>query len=290
MRAVLSGGTADAFVIEGDIDIADTATASVSFKVWFDPDFTATADDTVALFELQGTTNIATGSIGFRYVEATDVINFGIGGDDEQVAPTAFGAEAIQRGVWYTVEGKFNIETNASGTFDLYVSRSDHRGDTAAVASGTSIDGIAVLRGVLGIQDHLATTLGTILFDDFKFDDLQLFHDARRFPDDKLLTKTGHILTGPGSFDGIELLSGAGTNNVLTVFDTSVANTDDEGNIAVEIKNLTNNELVPSRGPVTVSRGAYVVMSGTNPRAIARGIRGSTYGSVANARSQSIGT
>ncbi len=70
LRAQLTGGTADAHVLEGDINMAANDTRYVRFNVWFSPDFDATANDTVSMFELEASGTVEL-SIGFRYVAAT---------------------------------------------------------------------------------------------------------------------------------------------------------------------------------------------------------------------------
>jgi len=263
MRAVLSGGTADAVVSEGDIDIADTVTRWFRFNVWFSPTFDATADDTVALFELQGSGNAVTASVGFRYVAATDVINIGIGGAASGAVPGNWDAAAIERNVWYTVEAKVNIETDASGTVDLYVTKDGLNGNTTAVASGSSITNIAVTHGVLGIQDHLATTTGVILIDDFVMDDAQLFHVRDRYPFQKVMTKSGHAFVGPGQIDIAALLS-TGADNVLKLYDTDIALVNDDQGFVTE---LDMSAFSSVEGPLTFYRGCYCELAGTSPRA-----------------------
>lgn len=270
MRVQLRGGTTDATLIEGDIDIADTVTRHFNFDVMFSPDFTGTANDTFHLFELQGAANLATTAIGARIVSATNVINFGIVQDDEAVvdANMTFAAAEVERGVWYTLSSTVLINAAATGTNDLFITREGDDSQTTADIALTSQDGIAVLRGVLGVQDNDATTTGDILFDNFVFDDGRLHAAKERFPISKLLTKTGHAFVGPGKIDRVSLLSGAATNCVLSIFDTDVAYTNDPSNIVAELKNLTNNEVVTRDRPIEVQRGCYIVLSGTTPRAV----------------------
>jgi hypothetical protein len=47
LRLTLSGGTADATLTEGDLNIAANTLSWFGFGIWFSPTFTATADDTV---------------------------------------------------------------------------------------------------------------------------------------------------------------------------------------------------------------------------------------------------
>lgn len=286
MRATLTGGTADATVTEGDIDIAANVNRFVKFDVWFSPDFTGTANDTVHLFEIQSTGPAIEGTLGFRIVAATNAINFGTG----ELAPTVFAAENVERGKWYTVELDIDLDAGGGddGTLDLFVTKENTPFTTTAVASVASLDQAAVIQGVLGVQNHLATTTGTILFDNFRFDDARIFPERRRFSEQVLLTKTGHAFVGPGKLESISLLSGAGTDNVVSVFDTDIGSTSIAGNVVAELKNTANNQLVIADDIPQVVRGCFVQMSGTNPRALVNIERNAMGRSVANIRQLGI--
>lgn len=266
LRATLSGGTADAFVTEGDINISAAARNYFRFYMWLSPTFTATADDTINIFE-----GIATATVeftfGLRVVAATNVINFGIG----ETAPTSFTPQSIERGVWYAIELDVTVDDGGSddGTIDLRITKEGEPSSDDIVATQVgSLDQGAITSGVLGVQNHLATTTGTILFDQFVQDDARIYPITRRFDDTILMTKTGHAFVGRGIVDNVTLMSGAGTDCVVTIFDTNKADTADATNTVTELKNTANNETVDPAGmPVDLVRGAYVQLSGTNPRA-----------------------
>jgi len=265
MRAVLSGGTGDAYVKEGDINISLATNNFFAFNIWFSPDFTGTANDTFNLFEAQSTSNVAEVTVSGRIVAATDVINLGIG----KTAATSWSAIAIERGKWYCVEIDATPAGSSAGTIDVYITR---EGDTpAAAVSATqvgSLTNLAVTHGVLGVQDHLATTTGTILFDRFIQDDARIYPQQDRFPQVTHLTKSGHVFVGNGVVDNVTLLSGAGTDNIIKLFDTDASTTTDLANPSIELKNTANNETVDPAGvPTNFTKGCFVSMSGTNPRA-----------------------
>jgi hypothetical protein len=291
MRATLSGGTADAFVTEGDLNIAADGVGHIKFDIWFSPTFDATADDTVHLYEAQGAANAIQAVVGFRYVAATDVINFGIG----ELAPTSFGAEPIKRGVWYTLEAVIELDDGASndGTIDLYVTEIGQRASTTVHCTQVaSLDQIAVTHGVLGVQNHLATTTGVILFDHFVADDARIYPRTELFPYTKLLTKSDNVFIGAGYIIQADLLSGAATNNVLTIYDTDEAIVTDASNILLELKNTVNNEVVSPadipKGGYHCHRGCSVVITGTNPRALVKIDRAPAYGSYAAIRNHGL--
>ena len=277
LRAVLSGGTADAFVLEGDVDIAVNVGRYAAFNIWISPTFTGTANDTVNIFEAQSTGPAVEATFGLRIVATTNVINFGIG----ETAPTSWGAAAIERGVWYTVELFIDLDNPAAGdgTIDLYVTKHGEPASTSVFAAQVgSLVQAAVIQGVLGVQDHLATTTGVILFDNFKFDDARIYPQTRRYDDTYLLTQSSHAFVGPGVVDNITLMSGAGTDCVVSLYDTDTADTNDPTTLHAELKNTANNELVDPAGmPVDIVRGCYVTMSGTNPRALVKVCRQKCY-------------
>ena len=281
MRCTLAGGTADAFLVEGDLDVADNTLRHISFKMWFDPDFIGTADDVVNVLELKASSTVEA-TFGFRVVAASNVINLGIG----ETAPTSFSGEAIERGRWYTVELEVEVDesTEDDGTIDLYVTKEDKRVSTGIAATQVaSLDQGAVTTGVFGIQDHLATTLGTILFDEFKLDDARIYAEETRPISryDNILTKSGHAFIGAGRIDDVVLMPGAAADGVLTVYDTNAANTLDASNIVGEVKNVTNSESVNlPNTPIYVKRGAYVTLTGTTPRGQLRFSNNNAHGKV----------
>lgn len=241
------GDTNDHTLIEGDIDIADTVTRYSSFMLFIGGDVDATADDTWNIYEVQGTADAVENAVGFRYTAATDVLDIGVG----QVAPTVF--YAINKGRWYHVELVSVIQTGGTGTATLWL-------DGVSVATVTTLTNTAVLRGVLGTQNTLSTTSGTLLFKDFKFDDAQVFPPNKRWPEVVRITKTAHAFVGPGYIDTATLLSATGT---MDVYDTDTANTNDAS--AKRIQLDTAGNFVSHDTPTYFERGCYVVLAGTNP-------------------------
>lgn len=255
---VVMGDTNDHTVTEGDIDIADAATRHFRFMFYAHNDVTATADDTFNIFELQQAGGTIECSLGMRLTAATNLLEIGIG---DGVAPTSF--VTFTRGRWTAIEWSVLISTAGAGTSTLLV-------DGASVVALTSqTHAAAVGQGVLGTQNTLSTTTGTLLFKDFVMDDARVFPPAMRYSRSPLLTKSGHAFVGPGYVDSANLYSGAGTDCVLSLYDTDTGNTDDAGKLRVELKNTANSQLVGTNktSPVYFERGCFVSMSGTTPRA-----------------------
>lgn len=262
MRAELSGGTADATVTEGDIDMALAANNFFRFAVWFSPDFTATSNDTVHLLELQSAGPTIEVVCGFRVVASTGAINIGIG----ETAPTSFSAEALERGVWYTVELDVTLDDGGSndGTIDVYVTKAGDPAATSVAASQVgSLDQAAIIQGVFGIQNHLATTTGTILLDDFAQDDARLF-PSDRYAFNRAATKSTHVFIGRGHVDRVQLLGTANGDEVAALWDTDEANTNHPENMVVQV---SAGEQEALQGDFFFNHGCYVQLTGTNPRA-----------------------
>jgi hypothetical protein len=121
--------------------------------------------------------------------------------------------------------------------------------------------------------------------DQFVQDDLRIYPIVDRFPRQLLMTKSGHVFVGPGMIENASLLSGAGTDNVLSIYDTNRANTNSSLKVGLELKNVTASDIVDPAGvPVNVARGCYVVLTGTNPRAMINIGWAPGYGSSAGVR------
>lgn len=244
---------------EGDIDIADQGTAFFRWYLFASSDFTATADDDFNIFELQQAGGATTeASMGMRIIAATNALSIGVG---DGTAPSSY--VSFPRNRWVCVELEAKISTTGVGTLTLYLD------EQSAIALTTLTAAAAVGTGALGTQDTLSTTTGTLYFDQFVMDDLRIYGLPIRYPEELFMTKTGHAFVGQGTIENASLLSGAGTDCVLQIFDTDVNNTLHTGRMKLELKNTANNELVDPAGvPINVQRGCYVTLAGTNPRAM----------------------
>jgi len=212
MRIALNGGTNNAVLQEGDLDIADTITRWSSFQFYLSPDFAATANDTFNIYELQSTADtVIESAIGLRITATTNAVEIGVG----QVTATTFATSTLQKGRWYHFDLRTVIQTGGTGTVDLYID-----GAAAASASVTTLTNVAVTTGALGAQLHLSTTTGTMLFDGFRFDDLRVYPFRNRYPETVQLTMDGHIFVGSGWIESAQFLSASGT---AILYDTDTA-------------------------------------------------------------------
>ena len=256
MVDLTTGDTNDHTLTEGDIDIADAATRYFRFYLYVSSSFTGTADDTFNIFELQQAGGTIEMSLSMRITAATNLLEIGFG--DSTVAANFVTYPA--RGRWACIELLATVSTGGAGVATLFLDGTQIQTETSSTQAA------AVGQGVLGTQNTLSTTTGVILFDQFIMDDLRVYPIKDRFPDDLLITQNQHIFVGEGYIENASLLSGAGTDCVLTLFDTDTADTTDASNIRLELKNVTNNDIVDPAGvPCHFKRGCYAVLSGTTP-------------------------
>jgi hypothetical protein len=263
MRVELAndGSPADAYVQEtGAWDLS--ASGSIFFRLQFflSADTVMANADEFAILQLWSSTNTVEGGAWINFTTANG-FRVGIG----ELAATSF--KPLTLGQWHTLELKFVIDSGApnDGTIDGWL-------DGSAFTQVTGLDQGAITSGVVGvIAQDAGTTKGWLLFDDIIAAAARIFPPVERFPQQILLTASGHVFVGGGELEKIDLLAGAATDNVLSVYDTDRAYTSDASNVVLELKNTVNNERVALWDePVRVHRGCYVALSGTNPRALAK--------------------
>jgi len=275
----LVGDTADHTLIEGDLDIADTVTRWTRFYLFLGKDLQGITD-IFNIFELQGTADAVENAISLRVTTNVANVEIGIG----QTAAAVFAPQPLERGRWYCIELESTIQTGGTGTINLYV-------DGALVQAVTTLTNTAVLRGVLGTQNTLATTVGHIFVDSFIFDDLRIFPQVDRFPDVFWVTKSTHICVGDSELLNVTLVpTGAGVNLVLKIYDTDSAFVSDESNVVALLHNLTAAEppIDLADVPVCVKRGAYIQLAGTTPQALIHIGRSQGYRSQGRIRQHGI--
>lgn len=263
MRVALEndGTPADAYVQEtGAWDLSASGTLFVRLMFRLRPDTVMANADEFAIFQLwSGASTVEAGA----YINYTTANGFRLGIGEA----TATSFAPLTLGAWHCLELKFVIDSGVGndGTIDAWL-------DGGALAQVTGLDQGAITSGVVGVLSQDAgTTRGAILFDDIVADDARIFPPVERFPQQVLLTASGHVFVGPGEIEKIDLLSGGATDNVLQVYDTDRAYTSDASNVTAELKNVANNERVALWDtPIRVHRGAYVSLAGTNPRALVK--------------------
>lgn len=261
MTINLAGGTNDAYVQEDDgFDLALDGTLHLRFMLFVSSDITMANSDEFHILKLQSAGPVDEAVIVINYTTANG-LRIGVGETSgSQFLP-------LSTGKWHAVELAVVLDDGASndGTLTL-------RLDGGAATAVTGLDQAAIAQcriGAMGID--ATTTKGWLLFDSIIANDARVYPPSIRFPEEVLLTKSGHVFVGQGKIENVSLLSGAATDNVVAVYDTDTGNTDDASRVKLELKNTANSEVVdPAGTPLTVQRGAFVQLSGTNPRAIVK--------------------
>ena len=273
MRVDLSLGTADAYVQEtGSWDTAAAGTVFTRFYFWFGGNPVMADADIFGIWQLWSGASTVEATIGIQYTDANGYRLFA----NETAAAAGAVFAPLTLNQWHCIEARALIDSGAGndGVLQLFL-------DGASIGSVTSLDQADITSGILGaVGIDAGTTRGILLFDDLIIDDARIYPNSERYPSLLMMTKSGHAFVGPGCIDNISMMPGAGTDNVLSVFDTDRGVTNDAGNIDVELKNTANNELVDPAGmPANVRYGAYVQLSGTNPRALVQIGKAVGYGS-----------
>ena len=263
MRINLALGTAAAFVQEDSVDITlATEDMWLSFALFVSSGLVMANNDTFDLV-LFRSASADENTISLRFTTAS---GFQLGTGDAGGTVVYGGGLTLDK--WLQVELNYIPATGGAGVSTLYL-------DGGQIATDADMTDIAIVSARFGAMNmDSGTTAGIVLMDDIRIA-LGLVPQTRitpyrqRFPETLLLEKSGHAFVGSGKICNASLLSGGAADNVMSIYDTDVASVVDSGNKVVELRNTVSNELVDPAGmPVHVTRGAYVELTGTDPRAL----------------------
>ena len=266
--------TTDHYIQEtGSWDTNASGTIYFRMMVWFGGSPVMADADMFSFFQLWSGASTVEVSVGIQYTTASGYRFYF--NETESATGASFSPCILNK--WHCIEVKAVIDSGVGddGTLDGWV-------DGSAVTQITALNQGAITSGIVGtVGVDATTTQGVLLMDDIYADDAQLYPVTYkdRFVTDHYLTASGHVFVGSGVVDNASLLSGAGTDNVLSIYDTDVAYTSN-AIPRLELKNVTNSDIVDPAGvPVELKRGCYVALSGTNPRAIIKIGKASAFGS-----------
>ena len=263
--------TAGAWVQEtGSWDLtAGTNDINIRLKFWLSKDAAMSDADVFDLINLASgadTTPHGDGTseagVQIKYTTAAGW-QIGIG----ETGPTVL--RDLTLGEWHDVEVKVTTEVGATSTIDAWL-------DGTALTQVGSLTIANITSGVVGafpnkVAGAFTPTAGTLLIDQVigHVDGARIGSGGMRFPHQVLLEKGGHVFLGHGVLDNVSLLSGAGTDNVLQVWDTDRADTTN-GTMLLELRNLSNNEtpVDPAGVPISMTKGCYISLTGEGPRAM----------------------
>ena len=257
-----TASTAGAWVQEtGSWDLtAGTNDIYIRLKFWLSKDAAMADADVFSLIELWSATNTAEACVGIKYTTAAGW-EIGIG---NAALPSVL--RGLSLGEWHDIE--FFVTTEVAGTSTL-----DAWFDGTAMTQVTGLTIANITSGIVGANPGAAftPTAGTLLIDQVigHVDGARIGSGGKRFPQQVLMEKGGHVFVGSGIIDNVSLLSGGAADNVLQVWDTDRADTTN-GTMKLEMKNLTPSEtpVDPAGVPISVTKGCYISLAGTNPRAM----------------------
>lgn len=256
----LKKSTTDAYVQEDDgFDIAADGTLHFRYMFYLSKDLVMANTNEFVITALQSAGPTSEIVVAVNYTTANG-FRLGIG----ETAASSF--LPLSLGVWHCLEVSISLDDGVSddGTIDAWL-------DGAPFTQVASLDQGAIVQARIGvIGQDAGTTAGNILFDDIMVDDARMgmLYSRDRFSANVYLTKSGHVYVGAGCLNNVTLMSGGAADNVLSVYDTDVANTD-APRLILELKNTVGSEVVdPADMPKSTQRGCYVVLAGTNPRAM----------------------
>jgi|TARA_Y100000310_G_scaffold153951_1_gene153524 hypothetical protein len=245
---IVAGDTNDHTLTEGAVNVADNNSGYIRFALYIDAAFAATANDIFNIFEWQNG-GVVEHSISLQITASDNLVEIGMGDGTE----ASVFSSPLSKGVWHIVENHLLVDTGDVGTSELWI-------DGKSVVTLASLDHSgAITDGILGTQNTLATTTGTLLFDQWAFDTARIGVPQDRWTNEVLMTQSGHAFVGPGIINNVSLMDANATGDVVTIYDTDDANTIDQSNIAASLTATAANELVDPAGmPVRVKRGAYI--------------------------------
>ena len=267
------GTNTDSYVRSTSITIGSGSVGYSRFMFYIGDDVSASTTTEVLLH----TTEPAVAGIGLR-IESGGDIKFGIASNGSALTTSDV---VLEKGRWYTAE----LTADTTNTNTCTATLNDAVSVTIAngVATGATTESRL---GVVGIgAGSLANIEGTVTLDELATDTARLYGFDSRYPQRLLVTKDSHIFVGSGNIEDVQLIAGAGTDCELNIYDTETGDTNPQ-NLVYRHTNNTTDEATNynGRNKIKLHKGAYVTMSGTDPRAvIALGVT-SSYGSEANVR------
>lgn len=263
MRVALAndGSPADAYLQEtGSWDTAADGTIYFRFCFYLSSDTVMANGDEFSIFQLWSSTNTVEGGAYINYTTANG-FRLGIG----ETSASSF--LSLQTNKWHQLELFFTVDDGGSndGSIDAWL-------NGTSFTQVASLDQGAITSGVIGVlSQDTGTTDGFVYFDQIVADDARIYPISDRWSEEVVLTQSSHLSLGPSTVDNVTLISGAGTDCIVSVYDTDIGATNDYSNRKIHLENTASGELVdPAGTPAKCTRGVYVSMSGTNPHAIVK--------------------
>lgn len=265
MRTQLNSTTAS-LLVESDVAIADGSTGYVRFNFYMGTDFDGSStNDNIVLLQLTGGGSPsvkATVSIG--WVASAEAYRFRVG-DNTADQETAW---PVEQGKWYTLELETTVSTLGSGVTSLYITPEGAAARATADLTKSSITHAAAVSSCnFGPQQQNADNGGTMLFDNFAFDNERPWPEER-FTDKRLMWKSGHAFLGNGTLESLSMVSTTAATEVR-LYDTDAYELRNDRLLGV-LRNPTADQTGDLLNrPIDFRRGCYAAFSdAADPRAL----------------------
>ena len=251
MHIDLSGGTNDAYLQEGAIDIADGATRYLSFYLNVPSALTMANTDLFTIFSFQSSGPADDGVIFLN--DNSGTLRLGI---NETASTSSAQMINLPLGQWNLIEAAVAAD-GSSGTLDLYMNGSQVGSQIGSLNIAAIIQG---RMGAIGIDS--GSTAGHLYFDEVIFDDARTYGHRERFPGKTYwVTHSQHTHIGPGR--ARVSITGTSTDAQAVLYDTDNANNALPPASMISTVRTATDELSRSID-VQFNRGLYVETSGTN--------------------------
>jgi len=163
---------------------------------------------------------------------------------------------------WLCVEASWTVDNAGAndGRASLYID--GHR------ASVAKMDQAAFTIGRIGAMGQTGDIEGKIYFDHILVDNDRLM-PCFDTPN-KTLTASGWACLGPCTIEQVRLIDGGSGNSEVEIYNTDELAYSEEDMVAYLAVTTAAPKFVQSDKPVSLKRGCYLKLTGTNPRAIVR--------------------
>lgn len=258
----LALGTADAYVESTLVATALAGTLWFRFMLCVE-DLVMASLDAFSLLEVQSAGPVTEAMVGIRRTAAG---NNEVYAGETHNAGTTVGSSLLPG--WHCIELGLLLDSGGGndGTLQLFV-------DGYQVgATITTLDQAAITQMRFGaMRLDAGTTSGMVLLDNLVAATYRVGGFPQRWPQTVVLTKSGHVAVGNGSYEDFYLMPGGPLDNHALLYDTDEANTVAElAFVGPDIANSAPyglNGYIASHRDGNFHRGLYVKLSGTNPRA-----------------------
>ena len=260
MEVNLAGADTNQYLQEDD-DFDTSANATIHAKVVFyvTGDLTMADTNRFTLFTLQNTSNVDESVIDIRNNSGVIEVLAAETGSASTVRATG-----LELDKWHTAELKAHIDAGGGddGTLDFYLD------GTQVGAQITSLDQGAITHarvGVIGVD--AGTTAGRVYIGEVMADDARLYPHPVRNANPRTITKSQHLFVGPGYLDWAALVSSGDSDDVILLFDTDTADTNQAQAFKIELDWDVHTSFST---PTYFQNGCYVQLAGTNCRGQAK--------------------